>query len=119
MDQLRKGSQQSAIVKEEKITPALHCQGVREGMLSADMTVAVTLNCRFETLDPDGRSVQEAPSLPILIAELENAADALLIGFPEIVAWGCRFFDDADGNVWVDFARLGFTALAESKSNQV
>ena len=70
MDQLRKGSQKSAIVKEEEITPALHCQGVCEGMRSADMTVAVTLNCRFETLDPDGRSVQEAPSLPILFAEL-------------------------------------------------
>ena len=83
------------------------------------MNVAVTLNCCFETLDPDGRSVQEAPLIPILFAELENAADALLIGFPEIVAWGCRFYDDADGNVWVDFTRLGFTALAESRSNQV
>ena len=87
-------------------------------MRSSDMTVAVTLDCQFEALDPDGHAVKEAPVLPILFAELDNAADALLIGFPEIVAWGCRFFDDADGNIWVDFTKLGFSVLAESKNSQ-
>ena len=104
-------------MKEEKIVPPLHCQGVCSGMKSADMTVAVTLNCQFEALDPDGHDLKEAPVLPVLFAELENAADALLIGFPEIVSWGCRFYDDADGNIWVDFTRLGFTALAESANH--
>ena len=116
LEQLKKGSQKSAIVKEERINPPLHCQGVCEGMKSADMTVAVTLNCQFEALDPDGHATKEAPVMPVLFAELDNAADALLIGFPEIVSWGCRFFDDQDGNIWVDFTRLGFCALAESKS---
>ena len=116
-DQLRKGSQKDAIVKQERISPPLHCQGVCEGMKSADMTVAVTVDCQFEASDPDGHDAAEAPVIPVLFAELDNAADALLIGFPEIVAWGCRFFDDSDGNIWVDFTKLGFCCLAESKSN--
>ena len=85
-------------------------------MKSADMTVAVTVDCQFEALDPDGHDTAEAPVIPVLFAELENAADALLVGFPEIVAWGCKFFDDSDGNIWVDFTKLGFCCLAESKS---
>ena len=51
-------------------------------MKSADMTVAVTLNCQFEALDPDGHATKEAPVMPVLFAELDNAADALLIGWP-------------------------------------
>ena len=85
-------------------------------MKSADMTLAVTLDCQFEALDPDGHACKEAPLLPVLFAELDNAADALLIGFPEIVSWGCKFFDDPDGNIWVDFTKLGFCVLAESKN---
>ena len=116
LEQLRKGSQKTAIVKEERINPPLHCQGVCEGMKSADMVIAATLSLQFEALDPDGHNATEAPVLEVLFAELDNAADALLIGFPEIVSWGCRFFDDQDGNVWVDFTKLGFCVLAESKN---
>ena len=116
LEQLRKGSQKAAIVKEERINPPLHCQGVCEGMKSADMVIAATLSLQFEALDPDGHNATEAPVLEVLFAELDNAADALLIGFPEIVSWGCRFFDDQDGNVWVDFTKLGFCVLAESKN---
>ncbi len=118
LEQLKKGSQKGAIVKEERINPPLHCQGVCEGMKSSDMNVAVTIDCQFQALDPDGHAAKEAPVLPVMFAELENAADALLIGCPEIVTWGCRFFDDQDGNVWVDFTRLGFCVLAESKQSQ-
>ena len=115
LEQLRKGSNSKTIVKEERTNPPLHCQGVCAGMKSTDMTTAVTLDCQFQALDPAGHTSKEAPVVQVLFAELENAADALLIGFPEIVAWGCKFFDDEDGNIWVDFTKLGCCALAESK----
>ena len=52
------------------------------------------------------------------MGELGGAADALLMGFPEIAKFGCRFYDDEDGNLWVDFTRLGVVLLAEGKLNQ-
>ena len=50
-----------------------------------------------------------APPLDVQFAELEGAADALLIGFPDLVKWDTRFYEDADHHRWVEFKRYGFT----------
>ena len=46
--------------------------------------------------------------------ELPGAADYLLMGFPDIVKFDTRFYEDADGNVYVEMQKLGVTLLAES-----
>ena len=84
-------------------------------MKSADMTKAVTIECLFEPVDPHGHQPPKAPKLPIRFAELDGAADALLIGFPELVACGISFSHDCDGNIWVEFKKFGFSVMAEGK----
>ena len=75
----------------------------------------MTLGLKFESLSPEGDVPSEAPEVEVVFAELEDAADALLIGFPELVSWGVHFYDDSDGNIWVEFKRLGIFTLADAK----
>jgi len=82
-------------------------------MRSPQVTKQSVLQVRFQPIDPQGHAPPRAPSLDVEVIELDNAADALLIGFPDIVRWGIRFFKDADNNIWVDFTNLGFMTLAE------
>ena len=46
-------------------------------------------------------------------AELADASDCLLVGFPTLAMWGFSVDEDADGHLWVEFRRLGITLLAE------
>ena len=113
--QIRSGNRKHAVKRREEIVPPLHCQGVCADMKSVDMTKAITLGLEFETLSPDGGTAAAAPEVEVTFAELDEAADALLIGFPELVSWGVRFYDDSDGNIWIDFEKLGICALADAK----
>ena len=113
--QLEKSAKTKCGVRERvKLAHTIQCTGMCDNMVSTEITRAVELNLMLEGLDPNGGI--ETP-LPVLITptfvELDNASDALLIGFPEMVQYGVRFFADADGNVWVDFEKLGVTLLAE------
>lgn len=113
--QITKGSHKHAVKRREEISPPLHCQGVCADMKSADMTKAITLGLVFQSVNPDGGATSTAPEVEVTFAELEGAADALLIAFPEMVRWGVHFYDDADGNIWVDFKRLGIVTIADDK----
>ena len=45
--------------------------------------------------------------------ELEGAADAVLLGFPDLVTWGFGLEGDDDGKVYARFAALGVSLLVE------
>ena len=82
-------------------------------MQSSEVTKQTVLEVSFPAADPQGHKPPTSPKLQIEAIELDNAADALLIGFPDIAKWGIGFSKDVDGNVWVNFSRLGFMCLAE------
>ena len=70
------------------------------------------MKCTFESV-ADGRGLPPSSTVEIPFAELDNASDCLLIGFPTLTDWGLRLDKDADGNVWLEFVTLGVTLLAE------
>ena len=82
-------------------------------MKSSEVTTQSVIEIQFPAVDPQGHKPPPSPKLEVEAIELDQASDALLIGFPDIVRWGIGFFDDVDGNVWVNFSRLGFMCLAE------
>ena len=82
-------------------------------MQSKEVTKQSVIEVQFPAVDPQGHKPPESPKLRIEAIELDDAADALLIGFPDICKWGISFYDDVDGNIWVNFSRLGFLCLAE------
>ena len=45
--------------------------------------------------------------------ELEGAADAILIGFPDLVVWGFALQSDEDNSIYARFASLGVSLLVE------
>ena len=47
------------------------------------------------------------------LVNLDDAADAMLVGFPTMLEWGVAFEQDADGHIWVELRRFGLTLLAE------
>jgi len=114
LEQLMKSQKTKGCVKDRyRIAGYLACSGVCDDMRSPQVTKQSVLQVKFQPIDPQGHAPPRAPSLDVEVIELDNAADVLLIGFPDIVRWGIRFFKDADDNIWVDFTNLGFMTLAE------
>ena len=102
-----------SVVERCRLKNKLYCTGVCEGMDSKLLTHTLTVKGNFVPLDPDGHKPPPPVSLDIEFGELENASDPMLIGFPDIIKWGCKFTVDADGNAWVSFENLGFSVLTE------
>ncbi len=46
--------------------------------------------------------------------ELDGISENLIVGFPMLARWGFGLDSDADGNIWVEFRKLGVTMLAGS-----
>ena len=104
---------QDKVVERCRLRNQLFCTGVCDGMDSNLITHTLTVHGNFVPLDPDGHKPPPKVDVEIQFGELENASDPILIGFPDIIRWGCKFFADADGHSWVSFENLGFSVLTE------
>ena len=114
-DQLAKHSATSSAVKtRHRIIEDVQCSGICEGMTSGKMVHESLIELTFDSVSEDGRSVPESKTIVLEMGELPGASDHLLMGFPDIVKFDTRFYEDADGNVYVEMQKLGVTLLAES-----
>ena len=75
-----------------------------------------TVSCQFESV-ADGTGPAKTCEVALEFAELQGASDPVLIGFPQLLQWGVRFEEDADGNPWVELTKLGVTLLAERRGH--
>jgi hypothetical protein len=71
----------------------------------------------FESV-ADGRKSVPKAEVVVPFAELDDASDPLLLGFPLLMEWGLKIEVDADGHIWVEFLKLGVTMLAERPSGE-
>ncbi len=71
-----------------------------------------TVQCLFESV-ADGRGLPPSSVVEVPFAELDNASDCLLIGFPTLANWGVKLDKDSDDNIWVELTKLGVTLLTE------
>ena len=72
--------------------------------------------CELESVT-DGAGPAKKCEVSLDFAELKGASDPVLIGFPQLLQWGVRFEEDADGNPWVELTKLGVTLLAERRGS--
>lgn len=114
-DQLAKHSATcSAVKSRHRIIEDVQCSGICEGMTSGKMAHESLIELTFDSVSEDGRSAPESKTIVLEMGELPGASDHLLMGFPDIVKFDTRFYEDADGNVYVEMQKLGVTLLAES-----
>ena len=117
VQQLRKfASTKDAVGESEPIRP-IRCEGVVKGMLTKPMTQITPTRLTVKDVEqnllrpPKHGSRQETRVVEFV--ELEGAADAILIGFPDSVDWGFALESHEDGNVYAHFASLGVSILVE------
>ena len=114
-DQLAKHSATSSAVKtRHRIIEDVQCSGICEGMTSGKTVHESLIELTFDSVSEDGRSAPQSKTIVLEMGELPGASDHLLMGFPDIVKFDTRFYEDADGNVYVEMQKLGITLLAES-----
>ena len=51
--------------------------------------------------------------MEVSFGEMENASETLILGFPDMTQYGFSVEEDDDGNIWVEFRKLGVTLLCE------
>ena len=119
-DQLRQNrSTRPGLVGRYRGKEAIMCEGVVKGMTTTPISVMSVFRLGLRAADPGGPMSTGAPQrrdvvhAEVAFGELEDAADAILIGFPELLKWEPAFCSDAEGNVWVELRALGVTLLAE------
>jgi len=101
-------------------TEKIICSGICKGMRSLAIEAVCDLTVLFQSISEDGITQDADVAVKVNFAELSEAADAMLIGYPELSAWDSHFWRDSDGNDWVEFRKLGVTLLAEkSVANQM
>ena len=106
------------VVERFAVENPITCSGVCKGMVSQEINRVAQITGWLDPVTEDGSKPPAPVALTLEFAELAGAADALLMGFPDLVKYDVRVCDDADGNVWVVFERLGVTMLAEVKSGK-
>ena len=107
------------VVERFSVENPITCTGVCKGMVSQEINRVAQIKGWLDPVTEDGSRPPAPMALTLDFAELSGAADALLMGFPDIVKYDVRVYDDSDGNVWVVFGRLGLTMLAEVRSGKV
>lgn len=101
-----------AVVGRGRADKVINCTGICADMESSVLEFVSTVQCMFESV-ADGRGLPATSTVEVPFAELDNASDCLLIGFPTLADWGLRLDKDADENVWLELVTLGVTLLAE------
>ena len=90
------------------------CTGICDGMTSTKLEYVSTVRLTLDGVTDDGSRPPKPVDIDVEMGELEGSTDNLLMGFPDIVRLAVKFYEDADGNVWVEFEKLGITLLADS-----
>ena len=67
----------------------------------------------FKDAEANVRTGASVVETPVSFGELAGISENMIIGFPTLAQWGFTLDSDADGNVWVEFRKLGVTMLAE------
>jgi hypothetical protein len=104
-EQLSKNTKtRASVVGKFRGDEDLSCVGIKKGMVADTSVVFRDLMLEFRDTPDDGRK----PGLPLTtrlrFVELEDAADCLLIGFPDLISEFKPAFDqDSDGYPWVEF----------------
>ena len=83
--------------------------GVVDGMRTSEVTHSTQITTDFVDLETNRKAPHE-----LCFAELAEASDALLIGFPSLCLLGFSTDMDDDGNIWITLSKLGVTTLAET-----
>ena len=83
--------------------------GVVDGMRTSEVTHSTQITTDFVDLETNRKAPHE-----LCFAELAEASDALLIGFPSLCLLGFSTDMDDDGNIWITLSKLGITTLAET-----
>ena len=113
-DKVRKHSSTcGSILQRNRIVDDVRCTGVCSGMSSAQLEHSALIQLTLDPVREDGGKPLDPVDLQLEMGELPGASDALLMGFPDIVRHQIKFYDDADGNIWVEWGLLGITVLAE------
>ena len=84
-------------------------EGVIKGRQSSTITKATQIGLEL----PDTVSGKMG-KLEACFGEMNDCADAIILGFPELARYGYQVEEDDDGHVWVHFHKLGVTMLAET-----
>ena len=114
-EQLSKNSKtRSSIVGRFRGDEGLSCVGIKKDMVADTSVVFRDVMLEFRDTPDDGRK----PGLPFTtrtrFVELEDAADCLLIGYPELIGEFKPAFDqDSDGYPWVEFRKAGIMLVGE------
>ena len=112
--QLQKSDKtRSGIIERFEVEDPISCTGVCKGMVSQDITKVSVVSLWLDPVSEDGGQAPEPASFDVQFAELPGAADALLLGFPDMLRWDVVPWRDDDGNMWVRFGKLDVSVLAE------
>ena len=65
------------------------------------------------TLEFRDTITDEKGKIDACFGEMQDCADPLILGFPEIARWGLDIDEDDDRHIWVTFKKVGATVLAE------
>ena len=115
-DKLQKNSHTcKQVLQRNRIIDEVRCTGVCDGMSSATLDFTALVQLTLDPVREDGGKPPPPVDFQLEMGELPNASDSLLMGFPDIVRHQIKFYDDADGNIWVDWGVLGVTVLAERR----
>ena len=103
-----------SVVGKFRGVEGLSCVGIKKDMVADTSVVFRDLMLEFRDTPDDGRK----PGLPFTIrlrfVELEDAADCLLIGYPDLISEFKPAFDqDSDGYPWVEFRKAGIMLAGE------
>ena len=117
VQQLRKYPATRGAVRESEPIRPISCEGVVKGMLSKPITQITAIELTVKDVEqnllrlPKHGIRQETRVVEFV--ELEGAADAILIGSPDLVAWGFSLDGDDGGTVYARLAALSVSLLVE------
>ena len=89
------------------------CEGIVEGSETTELNMVTTVSLVFKDAEANVRTGAQTAELPVAFGELSGISENMIIGLPTLAQWGMALDSDADGNVWVEFRKLGITMLAE------
>ena len=98
----------SATFGPRPLSRPVSIEGVMKGKPSATIAQATQVSMDLQ----DSLSGAQG-KFEVCFAEMDECADALIIGFPDLARFGYSVEEDDDGHIWVSFAKLGVTLLAE------
>ena len=89
------------------------CTGLTNDMQTGVIEKVSPVLLQFRDMPDDGSKPRQPASVKVDFAELDGAADCLLIGFPECAKWWTAFTQDGDENIWAELRKLNVMCLCD------